>query len=392
MITPDQALKLILGRAKVLPAETVDLREAHGRVVAGSVRAADSLPRFDNSAMDGFAVQAADLRRLPALLKLIGESRAGSPRLPRLQPGCAVKISTGAPIPPGADTVVMKEDCELRGASVLVKDAEPRGGNIRRRGEEIRKGAIAIKSGTVLNPGSIAWLASMGIQRVQVFCKPRVGLLRSGDEVVEWDRRPKRHQIRDTHAMALGLALKELGFELELPPPVQDRLNTVTRAFSKLLARCDVVLTTGGVSVGEHDLFHQVAGLSGVTPVFWKIAQKPGKPMAFGVRGRKLWFGLPGNPVSALVCFHLYVKPVLLKRMGRPDYSTWWVQSATRQSIRRHATRTEFYTGRIENGRVRILPQRGSHCLGGFARSNVLVKIDPGKSNGALGTGVWSKT
>jgi molybdopterin molybdotransferase len=380
MLTPDQALGKILARARPLAAERVSVQEAGGRVLACDVRAADDLPRFDNSAMDGFAVRAADIHRAsrthPVALRLTGEVQAGSSPRKKLMPGCAIRISTGAPVPAGADAVIMQEECDVRGSRVLVRGTEPKGGNIRFRGEEIRKGRVALRRGVRLTPGTLAWLATMGVRNITVIRRPRVGLLRSGNEVVEISKSPQRTQVRDAHGLSLKLALREMGLVLDVAPIVRDRPAATRRAFAGLLGRCDVVLTTGGVSVGRHDLLMEAAQAIGLRPVFHKIAQKPGKPMVFGAKGRKLWFGLPGNPVSSLFCFYYYVRPALLKRMGRDDFLPVWWEGFASTPVRRSPKRTEFMRGRLRGKRVEFAVKQGSHCLGSFADSNVLVRID----------------
>ena len=380
MLTPDQALGKILFHARPLAAERVHVGDACGLVLASDIRAADDLPRFDNSAMDGFAVHSADIRGAagenPATLRVIGEVQAGSSFGKKMGPGCAVRISTGAPVPRGADAVVMQEECEVRGSHVIIRGSEPKRGNIRFRGEEIQKGRIALHRGMRLNPGSVAWLATMGIHKAPVFRRPRVGLLRSGGEVVDIGMTPRTNQVRDAHGLSLSLALREMGMDLNVAPIVRDDPSSIRRAFSKLMASCDVVLTTGGVSVGRHDLFLGVAGKLGVKTIFHKIAQKPGKPMAFGKKDGRLWFGLPGNPVSSLFCFYYYVRPALLKMSGRRDFMPQWFEAISSISVKRHPRRTEFMRGRLERGQVVFAPKQGSHCLGGFSDANVLVRID----------------
>lgn len=417
MLTPDQALDKILANARPLGATTLDARKASGFVLAADVKSHDDLPRFDNSAMDGYAVRAADIRNAsekhPVALRIIGEVHAGSPANPTIRNGYAARISTGAKIPNGADAVVMQEDCEihvvrgspdpahnltadlhsdggdLRSAQrrgqetfaeqhyVRVKCAEPRGANIRRRGEEIRRGQIALRKGTLLNAGSIAWLAMMGAQKVSVYHRPRVGLLRSGNEVVEFGKNPRPYQVRDAHGISIASALEAMGCETILPPIVGDELGATVRSFRKLLATCDVVLTTGGVSVGERDLFHDAAKRLGVKRIFHGIAQRPGKPIAFGKRGTKLWFGLPGNPVSSLVCFYIYVRPALLKMMGQRNALPQWFEVAAAHPMRTDARKTVFARGTLRDGKVWLAEKQGSHCLGSFAESNVLVRLDP---------------
>ena len=396
VITPDLAIRKILANAKPLPSCRMDIRKTDGLVLASHVCCPDGLPRFDNSAVDGYAVKAADVRGAskarPVSLRLIGEVHAGSSNQPVVKKGLAVRIATGARIPPGADAVVMQEYCERKGTVLRVCDTEPRWGNIRRRGEEIRRGQIALRKGQTLNSGSIAWLATMGIKTALVHRPPRVGLLRSGNEVVEWGVSPQPHQVRDAHGVSLPLALKKIysassGMELEVKMPsiVRDDMKQTVRAFSMLLKDCDLVVTTGGVSVGERDLFHAAAKTYGLKTIFCKVSQKPGKPMVFARRGPKLWFGLPGNPVASLVCFYLYVKPCLLRMIGHPHVEPEWFEAKAAEAFRPNARRTDFLRGCLKNGRVTFAEKQGSHCLGSFADANVLVKIPPSSRPGKAG-------
>jgi len=401
MLTPDQALDKILANARPLGATKLDVREASGFVLAAEAKSRDDLPRFDNSAMDGYAVRASDIRgaseKNPVSLRVIGEVHAGSAANPTIRKGCAVRISTGAKIPNGADTVVMQEDCEIGRARplgapigqpsglslpvILVKCSEPRGANVRRRGEEIRCGQTALRKGTLLNAGSIAWLATMGVKSVSVHRRPCVGLLRSGNEVVELGKSPRPYQVRDAHGISIASALEAMGCEIVMPPIVGDELGATVRAFIKLLATCDVVLTTGGVSVGERDLFHEAAKRLGVKRIFHGIAQRPGKPIAFGKRGAKLWFGLPGNPVSSLVCFYIYVRPALLNLAGVRNPLPRWIEAVAAHPMRTDARKTVFARGTLQSGKVSLAEKQGSHCLGSFAVANVLVQLAPSTKN-----------
>ena len=342
--------------------------------------------------MDGYAVRSCDIDRAstkhPVSLRLMGEIHAGSPLCFRVEKECAVRVSTGSRIPPGTDAVVMQEDCRVEGNTVFVQALESRWGNIRRKGEEIRKHQIALPKGTVLQPGSLAWLATMGIRQVSVYHRPKVGLLRSGTEVVDWGQSPRAYQIRDAHGVSLPLALQQMGFDVQMPAIVGDNLSLVTRAYGKLLSSCDLLITTGGVSVGDRDLFHAAARAHHVTTIFHKVSQKPGKPMAFGKRGSKIWFGLPGNPVASLVCFYLYIRPALLKMMGHPHPSSTWFEVKTAESYRSNPRRTEFLRGFLEKGRVTFAEKQGSHCLGSFAQTNVLIQLPPSHRIGKVGNRV----
>ena len=387
MITPEEALRRVLQHAHPLSPRTLDIHHAHGMTLAKEVKCQDNLPRFDQSAMDGYAIRYQDIAKAspgrPVFLKLIGEIQAGSQSYPKLQKGCAIQISTGARIPPGSDTVIMQENCKIQESVIAIHGAEDLEANIRYRGEEIQKGKIALSKGSRLNPGSLAWLASMGIQKISVYPQPRIGLLRSGNELIDGKKNLKPYQIRDAHGISLPLAMKEIGIEPNVLPIVSDDLRKTKSAFSKLLATSDIAITTGGISVGKHDLFQEIAKSFGIKEIFYKISQKPGKPLYFGKMGSKLWFGLPGNPVSALVCYYIYIRPALLKIMNLPLPE--WFQAKAGESFPTHPNRVQFLRGHYKNGMVTFAEKQGSHCLGGFAKANVLSKIPCSSKPGKMG-------
>jgi molybdopterin molybdotransferase len=380
MITPDQAFEIIFRHSFPRKTISINLLKCSGIVLAEDVHSGDHLPRFNNSAMDGYAVRAEDIKNArpnnPISLKLIGEIHAGSaPRL-KLKKDTAIRISTGAAIPSGADAVVMQEFCQKNGNEILVKDHEPLWGNIRKKGEEIRKGQIALRKGIILNPGSIAWLHTMGIQNVSVFRPLKIGLLRTGNEIYKKGM-IQSHQIRDAHGVSLKLALQDLGLEAVVPPIVPDKFEQVVRNWKRLLEECDIVITTGGVSVGERDLFAEAAKRLKIKVLFHNISQKPGKPMAFGKFKNKLWFGLPGNPVSALVCFYLYIQPALKRMLGYSHFRHQWHQTKTAQAIQANPSKTLFLRASVCDSRIEIAEKQGSHCLGRFANANAILRIEP---------------
>ncbi len=385
MIHPDDALRLILSTIHPTGEILQSLPQTAGRVLSRPLRARDSFPRFDNSAMDGYAVRAVDVRRArrrqPVRLKIIAESAAGKKTRRSLSPGTSIRISTGAMVPRDADSVIRQEDVRVLGNQIEVFSSIVRGENIRRKGEEILKGKPAAKAGTVLTPASIAWLAGLGIRHAHVHRMPHVVLMRSGDEVVEWNRKPRTDQVRDTHGLALSLALKELGVQPILTPILRDDATLIRRSFAVACRRCDVLITTGGVSVGPHDELPEVARRCGFRILFSKIAQKPGKPFIFGVRDHTYWFGLPGNPLSAVICFHLYIRPALLRMIGHSEAAPRWTRQKATVSIQIPKDKTLFFLGSQRGGWVHPHHQMGSHCLGAFTRSNIIIRIPPGRGS-----------
>lgn len=315
MISVGEALRQVLEATPVLGAERVLLGDALGRVAADDVVSCRAVPAAANSAMDGFAVRAADVAEAGARLRIIGSAPAGSLLGGAVEPGTAAKIFTGSVIPEGADTVVKVEDTEETGGVVHVRIAAKAGNNVRNAGEDVAPGAVVLAAGTPIGPADLGVLASVGRASVSVVRRPRIAIVATGAELVEVDEEPGPGQVVNSNAYALVGAVREAGGEAVVLPIVRDRFEDIRDRLAEA-AQADVVLSTGGVSVGEFDFVKEALDALGVARRFWKVAQKPGKPLTFGVRASCLWFGLPGNPVSALVCFALYVRPALRRLAG----------------------------------------------------------------------------
>jgi len=335
LIEIEQARELVLARAGALGAEPVALGETLGRVLAEDVAAADPVPGFDNSAMDGFALRAADTAGAdpaqPVRLALVGESRAGHPAGRGLGPGEAIAISTGAMVPEGADAVVRVEDTGGVGDPVEVRvEVEP-GRDIRRAGEDIAAGATVIASGTEVDPAVAGVLASVGRREVACARRPRVAVLTTGDELQEPGEPLRAGAVRNSNAYSIAGLVERSGATVELLEIVPDRREATETALARALD-AEVAVISGGVSVGEHDHVRPALAALGVEQVFWGVALRPGKPTYFGVgperprpdrapsegSGRCLVFGLPGNPVSAMVTFGLFARPAIRAMLGAP--------------------------------------------------------------------------
>lgn len=389
MISPDVALAKILQSVRVLPKMTIPLKDALGFVLAGDVKSKDNLPRFTNSAMDGFAVRTIDCRRAssdsPVKLKVVAVSYAGTRKQPTLANRCAIKVATGAPLPRGSNAVVMQEDCVFQNGFISITEPVPAWDNVRKVGEEIKTGNVALKKGTRLTPGEISWLATMGIRKVQVFRKPRIALLRTGNEVVDTNRKPGPFQIRDAHQLSIKLALKKLDVEVSISPIIKDNPVKVNKVIGRYLKNHDLVLTTGGVSVGERDLLKEGFRNVGVKLHFEKVSQKPGKPMVFGQKVMSYWLGLPGNPVAALVCTYLYVFPFIRGLSGETEMETLWFEAKAATAFPTNSNRTNFLRGKYRDGYVTFAKNQDSQCLGSFSKANVLIKIPPSSTYGKKG-------
>lgn len=322
-----------ISRAGRLPSETVALADAHGRVLAADVAAPHSLPPFDNSAMDGFALRSADTagasEDAPVLLELIGESRAGTPSERELQPGQIAKISTGAALPAGADCVLRVEDSQRPDDAhvAIARELSP-GNDVRPAGDDVDAGDTVIEAGAVLRAGEIAMLASVGAAEVECVRRPRVAIVTTGDELVAPGGTLGHGQIFDSNSAMLIALVNECGGEIvEVRAAVTDEAEPTDAAVAAALAGGgsppDVLIACGGVSVGEHDHVKPALAAAGVNEIFWQVAMRPGHPTYFGVREvsgdtpATLVFGLPGNPVSAYATYHMFAAPALRSLGGR---------------------------------------------------------------------------
>lgn len=319
MIHPDEALRLILNSVGPLPVEVIPLGRAAGQVAARTMRANCDLPPFDNSAMDGYAVRSRDLRNGRGNILAVSQTvRAGRGAGRKVAKGEACRIMTGAPMPRGADSVVMREKTEESPDRVKILDAPERGQHVRVRGTDVRRGQVLVEAGTRLRPAEIGLLAAQGVAQVRVFRRPRVALLSSGDEIVDYRRRIRPGQIRNSSAPALAAALREAGFTPVAGGIARDEKSAIRRRIAAALAGADAMLITGGVSVGDYDHTREVLDKMGFKEIFWRTRIRPGKPLLYGTLKGKPVFGLPGNPNSSWVCARVFAFPALDRLAGNP--------------------------------------------------------------------------
>jgi molybdopterin molybdotransferase len=344
LLSVSEALSAVLARISPLGAERVDLLAATGRVAAETVVATRRLPAWDNSAMDGYALRAADATAPGTTLPVADAVAAGDAGERPLSAGTAARIFTGAPIPPGADAVVIQEDTEAADGRVTLRTVPRVGDNVRRAGSDVEPGQAVLSPGRPLTPGDLALAAAQGRLSVAVHRAPRVAIVSSGNELVEIDAgEPGRGQIANTNAWALAAAVRAAGGEPRILPILRDDREATERALRDAAASTDVLLTSGGASVGDHDHVGPVLRqLAGGALSFWKVAIRPGKPLLFGQIGAACAFGLPGNPISALVTFEVFVRPALLRLAGHAACLRRPTTGLTAAALPAGGNRTEY--------------------------------------------------
>ena len=384
MITVEQHLNRILGTVRRLPGIDIGLLDAHGCVLAADVASDVDLPGFPNSAMDGYVVRAADVagasEDTPAHLPVVGDIAAGNTKALSLAPGQSMRIMTGAPVPRGGDAVVMVELTDGGLAKVAIRQEVAPGQHVRDVGEDVRTGDVVLPAGVLLGARQIGLLAAVGVDRVHVVPKPRVVVLSTGDELIEPGNRPGFGQVVDSNSVMLTAALRELGVVPFRVPKVRDDARLFRETLERELLRADAVITTGGVSAGAYDTVKEVLSRVG-TMSFDQVAMQPGKPQGFGVLGddETPVFTLPGNPVSAMVSFEVFVKPALRRMAGRPDHELELVDATAAHDWPSPAGRTQFARVLLrrngEGPTVALVGHQGSHVLGGLASANALAVV-----------------
>ena len=380
----DEVIEHLLSRAPRPPkVEQVVLADALGRVLAEDLLAPSDVPAWDNSAMDGYALRARDLPIEGGFLPLAGRIAAGDSGLTPLSPGQVVRIFTGAPLPPGADTVVAQEDCQVEGSGVWLPAAK-QGAHVRQRGEELTNGSLLLSAGQRLRPQEIGLLAGMGFARVAVYRPLRIGLLSSGDELREPGEALQPGQIYNANRFTLGAVLRSLGMQVHDYEVMADDLAASRDALSLAASEWDMLLTSGGVSVGEEDHLKQAIRELGELHL-WRLAIQPGKPLAFGEVGGKPWLGLPGNPAAALITALIVARPFLLRAQGRVEVlpkalplpaAFSWTQPRPRRQYLRARLQADA-SGQLQ---VHLHPRQGSAMLSSACWSDGLAVIEIGQT------------
>lgn len=385
LLSVDAALQAVLAQVEPLAAERVPIGDASGRVLAEPARALVDLPPFPSSAMDGFAVRAGDT---PGRLPVVERVAAGRPASRPLAAGEAMGIATGGVVPEGADAVVPIERVTVDGDDVEIPEAAAEGSNVRPRGGDVVTGAVVVPAGVRLGPAQIGALAAAGVGEVACARRARVAVLTTGTEL----RRPGEQlgpgEIYESNGLMLQSLLASAGAVVERLDSVEDDEAAHRRAIEQGLER-DVLVTSGGVSVGPHDLVRRIEAELGVEEVFWGVSVKPGKPLAYGVRHRTLVFGLPGNPVSSLVSSVLFVLPALRALQGEAEPGPRYRQAVLAGPIRPDARRDELVRARLTpNGELEPLSGQESHMIVRAAEASALVFVPTGTDELPAGTAV----
>lgn len=390
VIPVERALAIVLEETPTLPAEQVALSEALGRVLAEDVRCDVDLPPFDRSAMDGYALRAEDTVHAPVILAVAGQIRAGQyPERP-LDPGTALQVMTGAPVPPGATAVQPVEKARVLdgGRRVEILSAVEPGAHVARRGSEARAGDQVLAGGVTIDPAAIAVLASAGKGRVSVGRRPRACVLVTGDELVDVWETPSGGRIRNSNGYAIEAQARWAGADVRSLGTVPDQAESIATALREGFA-ADVLVISGGVSVGAYDLVEDVLARFDVKLLFDKVAIKPGAPLVFGRRGETLVFGLPGNPVSAQVTFDVFVRAALLRMQGASAVSRPSVEVELQGALRNKSGRKAYLPARVrfEGGRLVARPVRsqGSADVIAHARANALVILEAARLQAETG-------
>ncbi len=382
MLSVEEAREKVLSAVSVLEAAETPLLEALGMTLAEDAVAREDIPPFDNSAMDGYAVRSEDVAGAregsPAELEVLGDLAAGHAPEVALRAGQALRIMTGAPVPEGCDAVVPVELTRGEGGRVLILEAVEKGANLRRAGEDVKSGETVMAAGTAIGPAELGMLASLGYARPRCFRRAVVGIISTGDELVGVEEELAPGKIRDSNSYTVFGMVHEAGAQPLRLGVVRDDADLLERTILDNLEKVDLFVTSGGVSVGDYDMVKDVLGKVGEMN-FWKVAMRPGKPQAFGhVRGKPL-FGLPGNPVSVMVSFEQFVRPAILKMMGRRDIFRPQATAILDAPLGRKAGRTEFIRVVAEwrDGRYHVRPTgpQGSGILKSMVLGNALAVL-----------------
>ena len=374
LLGEQETLNRVLESVRPLGIDKILLQEGFNRVLAEDVRATVALPRFDNSTVDGYAVRCRDAMR-GARLKISGEQTAGPDLKLRVESGCAIRIYTGAPIPEAADCVIMQEDVDRAGESIVLKEGADLGQFIRNRGGDLCEGQVVVSRGEVVTGPKLAAIASQGLSKLSVFQRPKVKIIATGSELRPQGEPIRAGEIYETNRVLLADLVAGCGADAEVFDIVPDTEEAHLSAFERARGS-DAIVVAGGVSVGEKDLVKSTLVQLGAELRLWRVAIKPGKPFMFGQWDQTLLFGLPGNPVSAFVTFLLFVRPALWKLGGRVSLETPRFLARVDQELVNKGDRPHYLRGTYSEGIFRAVGKQESHALFGLSRSNALCRLE----------------
>ncbi len=389
MISFDKAKSIVNKNITALDTESIDLMESGGRVLAEDIRATFDMPRFNNSAMDGFAVRASDLmgasKNKPIILKLIGGIAAGDSGDLSIGQGECTRCMTGAPLPRGADAIVIVEDTsgfeDKNEVKIFTESFS--GKNIRYKGEEISNGDILIKKNQLISASEIGILASFGYAKVLVYRVPKIAIFATGDELLEPGEVLKDGKIYNSNLYIFSELVRQRGFNVVMKEVVNDSPESLRIFLSEALNNCDIIISSGGVSMGKYDYVRDIFMELGVEEHFWKVTQKPGKPLFFGTKSGKMIFGLPGNPVSSFLGFMVWVWPVFDRLMK--VQKSQWIKAKLETPFPQEPIKTRFLFGKLfvkkENLMCTPSSKIGSHMLSSSLDANCIIKADPGQGD-----------
>lgn len=371
MISIEQASEIIFGQDVEPVSIELALEEVRGYYLAEEINSPFDLPSFDNSAMDGYAVCGES-----STYRIVGEIAAGEGEDYDLSPGEAVRIFTGARVPENTTAVVMQEKTRVDGAVLYVDESVDKGKNIRRRGNELTLGEPVFSTGHYLSPASVGQIGSLGMDRVRVYRKPEIRIISTGDELVPPGSEKKEGQIYESNSYALNAVLQQFGFACSERTHIRDDFEAIKKGIAGYLDRSDVLLLSGGISVGDYDFVKQALEENGVEELFYKVYQKPGKPLFFGRKGDTFVFALPGNPASSLTCFYIHVLPLLQKLSGSADPGLQRIRVPLKHSYDNRSDRPIFLKAKVEDQSVSILNRQSSSMIHSMAMGNALVFLD----------------
>ncbi|HJN63137.1 MAG TPA: gephyrin-like molybdotransferase Glp [Flavobacteriales bacterium] len=389
MISVEEAKDIITNRTQQLPETKMNVVNSVGHTVSENVVAKINIPSFDNSAMDGFSLIHSDIENGVKEFIILEDIKAGNHKKIFVRSGECAPIFTGAPIPNGADTIIMVEKTSEKDGKMIIKKGynSTIGKHIRLLGEQIKEGKIALKKGDIINPSAASYLSALGETKVQVYSSPKVKIITTGNEIVQAGNPLKSGQIYESNSTALISLLKEQNVSDIYHEVGKDTIKELLSTL-KDVEKYDIVILTGGISVGKYDFVADCLERIGVKKEFHKVAQKPGKPLYFGTKGNTLFFALPGNPAAVITSYYQYIYPAIQKMMGSKKITLKQSSLPLLQNVRIKANRANFLKGKISKEGVEVLSGQGSHILSSFAIADCLIYLPKGKKDWGKGENV----